>query len=196
VPHDHAVRPAASRTAAGVPLLALAGLVVLLGALTATIGVRPTGWLAGMAVGVTTCVLVTRPGDGPLTRADRVTLARAMLVAAVTALVVDGLFVPVPVGVLVPLTCLALVLDFVDGRVARRAGQVTARGARFDMETDAFLILVLSLHAGATLGWWWPWPCSWSLSVATSSGSCSPRWRPPRGRHRPAAGREPWTEPP
>lgn len=154
MPHDHAVRPAASRTAAGVPLLALAGLVVLLGALTATIGVRPTGWLAGMAVGVTTCVLVTRPGDGPLTRADRVTLARAMLVAAVTALVVDGLFVPVPVGVLVPLTCLALVLDFVDGRVARRAGQVTARGARFDMETDAFLILVLSLHAGATLGWW------------------------------------------
>ncbi len=37
-------------------------------------------------------------------------------------------------------------LDAVDGRVARRTGTASAFGARFDMEVDAFLILVLSVY--------------------------------------------------
>ena len=37
-------------------------------------------------------------------------------------------------------------LDAVDGQVARRTGTVSALGARFDMEVDAFLILVLSVY--------------------------------------------------
>ena len=36
-------------------------------------------------------------------------------------------------------------LDLVDGPLARRSGPVSAFGARFDMETDAFLILTLSM---------------------------------------------------
>ena len=47
-----------------------------------------------------------------------------------------------------------LVLDAVDGYVARRTATVSAFGARFDMETDAFLILVLSACVAGQWGWW------------------------------------------
>ena len=47
-------------------------------------------------------------------------------------------------GVVVLATVAAL-LDAVDGWLARREQIASAFGARFDMETDAFLILVLSL---------------------------------------------------
>lgn len=39
----------------------------------------------------------------------------------------------------------ALMLDGIDGRLARRLGQASAFGARFDMETDAATLLGLSL---------------------------------------------------
>jgi phosphatidylglycerophosphate synthase len=39
----------------------------------------------------------------------------------------------------------AALLDGIDGWVARRTGTVTAFGTRFDMETDAALILVLAI---------------------------------------------------
>ncbi|MFD8079956.1 CDP-alcohol phosphatidyltransferase family protein [Streptomyces sp. NPDC059718] len=46
-------------------------------------------------------------------------------------------------GVLITcLATLALLVDAVDGRVARRTGTTSPLGARFDMETDAFLIRV------------------------------------------------------
>ena len=53
-----------------------------------------------------------------------------------------------------PLTVLALVLDFVDGRVARRTGTASAFGGRIDGEADAFLILVLSVFVARTAGAW------------------------------------------
>jgi phosphatidylglycerophosphate synthase len=86
--------------------------------------------------------------------ADLVTLARALLALAVAVLVVASWVRPVPVGVLVLLATVALVLDAVDGYVARRTGTVSAFGARFDMETDAFLILVLSAYVATTTAWW------------------------------------------
>ncbi|WP_395692483.1 CDP-alcohol phosphatidyltransferase family protein [Nocardioides sp.] len=52
------------------------------------------------------------------------------------------------------LVVVALALDWVDGQVARRTGTVSAGGARFDMETDAFLIAVLSVYAAPSYGWW------------------------------------------
>lgn len=75
--------------------------------------------------------------------ANRVTLVRAALVAVVagTALLtqpLQGNALPIAV-----LSTLALVLDGVDGWVARRTGSASAFGARFDMELDAFFILVL-----------------------------------------------------
>lgn len=53
-----------------------------------------------------------------------------------------------------PLTVVALVLDFVDGRVARRTGTTSAFGGWIDGEADAFLILVLSAYvAGSASAW-------------------------------------------
>ena len=48
----------------------------------------------------------------------------------------------------------ALILDAVDGQVARRTGTATVLGARFDMEVDAFLILVLSVYVARSVGAW------------------------------------------
>jgi phosphatidylglycerophosphate synthase len=58
------------------------------------------------------------------------------------------------VTVFVGLTAVALILDGVDGKVARRTGTSSALGARFDMEVDAFLILVLSVYVSMSLGPW------------------------------------------
>jgi phosphatidylglycerophosphate synthase len=54
------------------------------------------------------------------------------------------------------LAALVLVLDGVDGFVARRAGAATAFGARFDMETDALFVLTLGfvLWTRERLGPW------------------------------------------
>jgi phosphatidylglycerophosphate synthase len=82
-------------------------------------------------------------------------LARAVLVGGVTALVTDRLFSgSTPLATLVGIATVALVLDAVDGQVARRSATVSAQGARFDMEVDAFLILVLSVHVAVLVGPW------------------------------------------
>ncbi|PKO51274.1 MAG: CDP-alcohol phosphatidyltransferase, partial [Betaproteobacteria bacterium HGW-Betaproteobacteria-21] len=75
--------------------------------------------------------------------ANRVTLVRAALVAVVAGTVLfpqalQGSALPIAV-----LSTLALILDGVDGWVARRTGSASVFGARFDMELDAFFILVL-----------------------------------------------------
>jgi phosphatidylglycerophosphate synthase len=86
--------------------------------------------------------------------ADRITVLRAVLVCGVAALSAQSGQSGNGRGWLVGLATLALVLDGLDGRVARRTGTASAFGARFDMEVDAFLILVLSVHvAGAAGGW-------------------------------------------
>ena len=94
--------------------------------------------------------VLTRPARGP---ANRVTLLRAVLVGCVAVLSVGGGFSG-RVPLLVALATLALVLDGVDGWVARRTRTASAFGARFDMEVDAFLILVLSGYVARTAGWW------------------------------------------
>jgi phosphatidylglycerophosphate synthase len=86
--------------------------------------------------------------------ADKVTLARAVLACGVAALTADSFGGRAPVAILVTLASIGLVLDGVDGQVARRTGTVSAFGARFDMEVDAFLILVLSVYVARTTGWW------------------------------------------
>ncbi|MFD6296281.1 CDP-alcohol phosphatidyltransferase family protein [Streptomyces sp. NPDC060235] len=136
---------------AGVQLL----LLVLLGTV---IGMGPAGWLSGLAFGIATWAVLTRAlrrtrprSFGP---ANRVTLGRAILVGGVTALVADSFRSSPPVSLLVGLTAVALILDGVDGKVARRTGTSSALGARFDMEVDAFLILVLSVYVAMSLGPW------------------------------------------
>jgi phosphatidylglycerophosphate synthase len=120
-------------------------------------------------------ILMPYPRRDKLGPANGVTALRAVLVALTAGLVA----VPTMAGVLwsaVGLATVAALLDGVDGWLARRTHTTSAFGARFDMETDAALILVLSVlvwqhdKAGAwvllcglmrygfvTAGWVVPW---------------------------------------
>ncbi len=82
------------------------------------------------------------------------TLARATLAVGVAVLVADSFAHDTPVALLVTLATVALALDAVDGWVARRTGTESALGARFDGETDAFLILALSVYVAPEYGAW------------------------------------------
>ncbi|MBO0833597.1 MAG: CDP-alcohol phosphatidyltransferase family protein, partial [Actinobacteria bacterium] len=86
--------------------------------------------------------------------ADWVTLARAVLSGGVAGLVADSFGRPVSIIALVTLATVALVLDAVDGQVARRTGTATPLGGRLDGEVDAFLILVLSVAVSQVYGSW------------------------------------------
>ncbi|MDG4802637.1 CDP-alcohol phosphatidyltransferase family protein [Micromonospora sp. WMMD980] len=130
----------------------------MLAGLAGTVGLGPAGWLAGLVHGVVTLAVLghglRRSGADRLGPADWVTLGRATLAGGVTALVADSFTRPVAVPVLVVLTAVALSLDWIDGQVARRTGTVSALGARFDMEVDSFLVLVLCVHVSGQLGPW------------------------------------------
>jgi phosphatidylglycerophosphate synthase len=140
------------------PIVGLAAHLILVTALAATVGVSPAGWLAGTAYAVVLAVVLgaglRRSGMRALGPANAVTLGRATLVGGVTALVVTSFTAPVPLPVLVTLVGVALALDGVDGQVARRTNSTTKLGARFDMEVDSFLVLVLSIAVAGTFGWW------------------------------------------
>ena len=77
--------------------------------------------------------------------ANRVTLLRAALVSVVGAACALPAVLASSIALLIPLSLVALLLDGVDGWVARRTGSASDFGARFDMELDAFFILVLCL---------------------------------------------------
>lgn len=129
----------------------------VLGAVAWTAGLGAAGWAAGLATGWTTTALLAAGrarGHPVVTPADWVTLSRALLVAGVAGLVADSFGRPVATAALVVLSSVALALDAVDGRVARRTGTATALGARFDGEVDAFLILVLSVAVSWDYGGW------------------------------------------
>jgi len=106
---------------------------------------------------------------------NHVTAIRAAIVALLAAL----LAIPPQVAiawVAVVASTIAAILDGVDGWLARRTGMITPFGARFDMEVDALLILVLAILAWrwakagpwvvmsgllrylfVAAGWVWPW---------------------------------------
>lgn len=133
-------------------------LLALLMVLSVTIGMPTVGWATGVAYDIAAFTLLAttllRSGAASLTPADRVTLARMVLVGGVTALIAQNTVQPVPTAAIATLAAVALVLDAVDGHVARRTGLSTPFGARFDMEVDAFLILVLSVDVARSLGAW------------------------------------------
>ncbi|MHA6803468.1 CDP-alcohol phosphatidyltransferase family protein [Salinifilum ghardaiensis] len=133
-------------TAAQLGALALLNACGALGARGAVAG---CGYAAGLAL-----LLWRTARTAPWGSADRVTLVRAVLVGAVTAQAVQATAGPIPAGVFLGLVVPALVLDGVDGQVARRRNCVSAFGARFDMELDAFLVLVLSGYVALDLGAW------------------------------------------
>ena len=89
--------------------------------------------------------------------ANLITGVRLLLVAAVAALVVHP-DLRAAGWLAVALSTVAACLDAIDGPVARRTGSESAFGARFDMEVDALLILVL-----AALAWQWNKAGTWVL---------------------------------
>ena len=144
------------------------------------IGANPAYALTAVAlVTAMLAAVVTLAGDrhpharfGP---GNYVTTLRVILAALLAGLIGR----PAAPGVLwfaVGLTAVAATLDGVDGWLARRSGMASDFGARFDMETDAALIMVLSVlvwqheKAGAWVllcglmrygfvaaGWWLRW---------------------------------------
>jgi phosphatidylglycerophosphate synthase len=141
-----------------VPTVGLFAQFAVLGALASTMGLGVVGWLAGSAYGVAVwallCRALHRTGARTFGPANAVTLTRATFVGGVAAIVADTAGRAVPVAALAVLASVALLLDAADGFVARRTGSSTALGARFDMEVDAFLILVLSVFVAQFLGVW------------------------------------------
>ncbi|MFP7673818.1 CDP-alcohol phosphatidyltransferase family protein [Marivita sp. S0852] len=78
---------------------------------------------------------------------NAVTVFRLMLTAAL----ISWLWAtPISVWVVFLVALLALALDGLDGWLARHEGYVSAFGARFDMEVDSLLALVLAMHAYLT----------------------------------------------
>jgi phosphatidylglycerophosphate synthase len=140
------------------PLIGTSALLLLLAVLDGTVGISGWGWLVGVASGLVMTVLLARGLErramGGLGPANRITLTRAMLVCVVAAFTTDSFSRPTPMATFLAITVVALVLDAVDGRVARLTGSTSALGARFDMEVDAFLILVLSVYVGRAVGAW------------------------------------------
>ena len=118
--------------------------------------------IAGSLAGVTYILVSTlllslglvHRGMTRLGAANAATATRSLLVGLITSLVVTAFTAHIPVPLLIALTVAALLLDGVDGWLARRFRSDSALGARFDMEVDAFLMLVLSLFDARTLGWW------------------------------------------
>lgn len=98
------------------------------------------------AAGLVWLVERARPNSGQAPGlANQITLARALLaMALLAALARPELFVAQG-WFMVSVALLVLLLDGVDGWVARRLDQCTRFGARFDMEVDAALIMVLCL---------------------------------------------------
>ena len=148
----------ATATSSRGPAVGLAVQFVLLAGIAGTAGLTVAGWLAGAAYGIVLCGLLAvglrRAGMAAMGPANQVTFARALMVGGVTAMVVSSLERPAHQAGLVTLIGVALALDGVDGQVARRTGSSSKLGARFDMEIDAFLILVLSVFVAGTFGWW------------------------------------------
>jgi phosphatidylglycerophosphate synthase len=125
-------------------------------------GARVDAVQRGLAVGLICAVAGqvllgrarSRYGRAVLGPADRVTWLRAVLTCAVAGLTAASFEDKGRVPALVVLAAIALTLDLVDGKVARRTGTASDFGAAFDMEVDAFLVLVLSVEASRTVGPW------------------------------------------
>jgi phosphatidylglycerophosphate synthase len=155
-------KPPASREARPTVLLTsglgLIATAVVLGIVSATAGLAVEGWIAGLATGLAAAGLLAAArarSDQPFIHpADWVTLTRAVAAAGVAGLVAESFSRPASIKALVALSIVALVLDALDGQVARRTGTATSLGGRLDGEVDAFLILLLSIAVSRDYGWW------------------------------------------
>lgn len=178
-------------------------------ALEELVSMSAAGWVAAVAYLGLLCVGVgvgwlrlnrdvPDAVDRSLGPANLITLARALLVGAVIALVVSSLaeeWSAEQRALTVGLAVVGVILDGVDGRVARRTRSSSPFGARFDVEIDSVLALALAvglawaltplalviglaryLYLAAALVWPWlnrPLPARWSRKIIGVSGSAA-----------------------
>lgn len=115
-------------------------------------GVLPVGGIYAVKAGaIFSIVMIVAlgflPRHHPFARfgpANQITTMRAMLVALVAALIGEPRFPNVATSAAAA-TVVVSALDGVDGWLARRHQIASSFGARFDMEIDALLILVLAI---------------------------------------------------
>jgi phosphatidylglycerophosphate synthase len=146
---------AVAAVAAGAVILAVAAQVL---GTTTGFGARFIG--SSFALYLAASVLIVRGLRGHHTHArfglaNCITLLRVALVCLMTGVTVDVatrpmVLVDLQAWTLFALAFTAMMLDGVDGIAARRLGTLSGYGARFDMEVDAFQILVLSVAAALT----------------------------------------------
>lgn len=156
MPEDHGLAPARVPQAATVGAAALTGLVGLSMLVLPPVPAALATLLFGAAAGF---VLFAASIAGLMWRfgaANAVTTVRLALGCLLAAALFDAPGRLVDSGILSAIALAALVLDGVDGWLARRFRTATEFGARFDMEVDAAVILVLSLlvwHCGRADAW-------------------------------------------
>ncbi|HVJ53668.1 MAG TPA: CDP-alcohol phosphatidyltransferase family protein [Aliidongia sp.] len=142
---DRRRRGAALALAAGAGLLA--GFLLLLGH---RIG-NTAGLGALFVYGVGAYLLWQQLGtlrDHDFGIANTVTVLRAAMIALLAALIIEARPLDDALGwAVVAGGTVALLLDGVDGQIARRLGRASGFGARFDMEVDAVFVLLLAALA-------------------------------------------------
>jgi phosphatidylglycerophosphate synthase len=156
--HDGLLRSALICILAAALLLgAVAVLCTILFGLGASYVPKVLGvYAAGAAL--TLCGLSGYHPFGSFGAANQVTLARGALVALLAGLIGEQADFALA-ALATSMATANAVLDGVDGWLARRTQLASAFGARFDMETDALLILVL-----AVLDWQFGKAGAWVLS--------------------------------
>ena len=161
-----------------VGLLAVAGLAALARLALPLSAAFP--FKAAACFAVVGAVALARISDGnhPFAifgQANQVTTARAVFVALVAGTIGESTMPIIAAGAAAAAMAVTM-MDGVDGWLARSRRMASAFGARYDMEVDALLILVLSVlaftrdKAGAWVivsglaryvfvaaGWTWPW---------------------------------------
>ncbi|SDK87659.1 Phosphatidylglycerophosphate synthase [Aliiruegeria lutimaris] len=165
-PYQEISGTAVKRAASGDTLLPWRGLL-LSGSLGLTIWaglhfaffdtIARSYWLVGLGLCIAALSLLARqlPVHYPhavLGACNAVTLLRGALMLALVTPLIAGTERGWPEFAV---AAVAAGLDGVDGWLARRSGLISDFGARFDMETDSCLALVLALHALAD-GLAWP----------------------------------------
>ncbi len=143
----------------------ICGVLALAGVLAEWLdsGVAPLALAALVGIAVTAALALGRPvleRTHPFTAlgaANRITLIRAGLVVVLMGFMLQEA-ADATMWLAIAIASVSALLDSFDGPAARRNGMASRFGARFDMETDALLILVLSV-----LAWRWDRAGAWVL---------------------------------
>ena len=148
------VRVERSPAIIGNPLPSIVSVALLTAALGGLLA-HQAGWagaqiMAGLVAyaavsGIVAVAVGFERGPAGFGLANQVTLLRAGLVCLIAGVLLAGGTAPLLGWSLTALVATALSLDALDGWLARRFGLASAFGARFDLEIDALLILILAV---------------------------------------------------